>query len=220
MKNCRITYGVRRGVATMLALLAFVSISRAQLNVVDSLGISATNKAALSTNPYKAQGFSTTVSGDISLVSLQLDVTNYALDYPLDVYIYDANSSGVSHAGAGTLLGTITPTANGNYQNYTVSLTDLTYNLTAGDDYAIVIDEYVGGTSDDILWEYGAIGGTPTGNGSFLSPYNSVTGLGSWAAAVNSERLMDVQVPEPTSMLSLGLGALALVGFRRNRRSK
>jgi hypothetical protein len=218
-KNLRAYFGVLHlGVgAALLAPFAFTSVSRADVDIVNSLGDTRVADAPASGNPFKVEDFSTTVSGQISGVILDLNFNGVAVTAgsPLDVYVYGANGSGPT--GSGFLLGTITPTTTGDHQ-YTVSGLQA-YSLTAGQDYAIGIDETLG--TGTVGWEYAAFNSPNSGiGGSFLGALNSTAGSAPW---VNSnplqQRFMDVTVvPEPMTGAFLGFGVLALVATHRLRR--
>ena len=217
-KNMGVFWGVPRagvGVA-LLALFAFTSVSRADIDIVNSLGDSIAGEAAVSTRPYKAQDFSTIVSGQISGVVLDLNFNAAAVTAgsTLDVYIYNATGSGPT--GIGFMLGTITATTSGANQ-YSVGHLQA-FSLTAGQDYAIAVDIALPG-SPTVAWEYAALNSPNTGTGgSFLNAYNSTNGISNWANA-SQQRLMAVTVvPEPTTGAILGIGAVAIAASRTLRR--
>jgi hypothetical protein len=220
-KNRRVFFWVPRlGVgAALLALFALTSVSRADIDIVNSLGDTKVNDAPASGNPFKVEDFSTTVSGQISgvILSLNFNAAAVAAHSPLDVYIYNATGSGPT--GSGSLLGTITPTTTGDHQ-YTVSGLQA-YSLTAGQDYAIGIDETLG--SGTVGWEYAALNSPNTGTGgSFLGAYNSVAGTSPWVSSNPlQQRFMKVTaVPEPMAGTLMGLGALAVAASHTLRRRK
>jgi len=220
-KNLRAFFWVPRlGVgAALLAFFAVTSVSRADIDIVNSLGDTKVNDAPASGNPFKVEEFSTTVSGQISgvILSLNFNAAAVAAHSPLDVYIYNATGSGPT--GSGFLLGTITPTTTGDHQ-YTVAGLQA-YSLTAGQDYAIGIDETLG--SGTVGWEYAALNSPNTGTGgSFLEAYNSVAGNSPWVeSSPLQQRFMDVTVtpvPEPRTGAIMGIGALAIAGSHTLRR--
>jgi hypothetical protein len=207
--------------AVCLALFASVSLSHADIDIVNSLGDTRVNDAPASGNPFKVEDFSTTVSGHISSVILSLNFNAAAVtaDSPLGVYIYSATGSGPT--GSSFLLGTITPTTTGDHA-YTVSLTG-SYSLTAGNDYAIGINEDI--SKGTVSWEYAALNSPNAGTGgSFLGAYNSVGGVSPWVASSPlQQRFMDVEVtpiPEPMTGAFMVLGALAIAASRTLRRRK
>ncbi len=217
-KNLVAFFGVPRlGVgAALLALFAFTSVSRADIDIVNSLGDTIAGEAAVSTRPYKAQDFATTVSGQISSVVLDLNFNAAAVTAgsTLDIYIYNATGSGPT--GSGFLLGTITATTSGANQYSVGSLQ--AYSLTAGQDYAIAVDIALPG-SPTVAWEYADLGSPNAGTGgSFLNAYNSTNGISNWVNA-SQQRLMEVTVvPEPATTTFMGFSALVIVfihGLRR-----
>lgn len=218
-KNFRAFFGVPRlGVgAALLALFAFAAVSRADIDIVNSLGDTRAGDAPASNNPFKVEDFSTTVSGQISdvILSLNFNAAAVTAHSPLDVYIYNATGSGPT--GSGSLLGTITPTTTGDHQ-YTVSGLQA-YSLTAGQDYAIGIDETLG--SGTVGWEYAALNSPNTGTGgSFLGAYNSVAGASPWVSSNPlQQRFMKVTVvPEPMTGAIMGISALVIAGSHTLRR--
>ncbi len=219
-KNLGTFFGVPRlGLgAGLLVLFVSTSISRADIDIVNSLGDTIAGEAAVSTRPYKAQDFSTTVGGQINSVILDLNFNAAAVTAgsTLNVYIY--NATGTGPTGIGFLLGTITASTSGANQ---YSLANLqAYSLTAGLDYAIAVDIAIPG-SPTVAWEYATTGSPNAGTGgNFLNAYNSTNGINNWVNA-SQQRLMAVTVvPEPMTGAILGLGALAIAASRTLRRRK
>lgn len=217
--------------AAILALVASALVACAQsVDVVNSLGDTRAGDENSTPRYTRIQEFSTTVSGNISSVTLALNFNLAQVGSVLDVYIYDATGSG-SGNGSGslfnisnpTLLGTITPTSGqtGSDLQFSVSGLDL-YALSAGQDYAIVIDSYLNG--HNVAWEYAAVGSANAGTGgAFNGAYNYAASSGPEYLSVNQQRFMDVSVtsvPEPSSTAFLGFGGMALIFVQRLRGKK
>ena len=194
--------------AALLALFVFTSASHASVVIVNNLsnplsGVSAPNYGF-------AQDFSTgTGSGLISSVTLVLNIDTVN---SVGVYIYNASADPTGPTGSGTLLGTITATATGNHQQYTLSGPSLaTYSFTAGSDYGIVI-----ATSSSIQWNYDNPNTGFTGVGAFLDPYWYDSG---WHAGAGAFGLGVDVVPEvPMTGMFMGIGALAIAAGHTLRR--
>jgi len=220
-RNWRAFFGVPRlGVgAALLAFFAVTTVSRADIAIVNDLGDTITGEAGTTARPYKAQDFSTTVSGQISSVILDLNFNAAAVTAgsTLDVYIYNATGSGPT--GSGSLLGTITATTSGAHQ-YSVNGLQV-YSLTAGQDYAIAVDIALAG-SPTVAWEYAASGAAnaPGAKGSFLNAYNMTNSTEGWVLQTGQQREMAIAVPEPMTGAILGLSALAIAASHTLRRRK
>jgi hypothetical protein len=159
--------------AALLALFAFTVTSRASVTIVSDL--TAVPNGDLPVNPpssYKSEGFSvfSGFGGKISSVTLYLNFNT--VGSTLNVSLYSANLSGVPGSGALIPLGTITSAYSSGDHPYTLSGAGLAnYSLTAGN-YAVVINESLGGSAT-VLWEL-AKGPYNTGTGGvFLPEYYS-----------------------------------------------
>jgi hypothetical protein len=206
--------------AVVMGIFASASVSRAD-NLINDLSAAPAGEADPS--EYLAQDFSTAVSDPVLGVTLDLDFNAVAVaagvGAVMDVYVYNASAGGpgssLPHNG---LLGTVTPTVAGAH-DYAVNIqAGHNFSLTAGQDYAIVLDTALG--SGTVAWEYATSANAATANagngGTFLSSYSSPD-ESLWTGNVVDTFQLQV-VPEPATNAFLGLGVLALLAIQRMRR--
>ena len=223
MKNEKPIMSVNRlGVgAVVVGLLASASVSEAQRAIINDL--TGPNLGQLASGPYEAQDFSTTYSGLITsaTIDLNFNATAVTAGAVLDVYIYNATASGpTTPLPLFGLLGSITPTSVGAF-NYTVHLIGAPQSVTAGQDYAIIIDTSIGGLGT-VAWQYATSANAATDNagnlGAFLSGYTSPD-LSTWSATAMTGNAFQLSVvPEPSTNACIGVGALALLAINKMRR--
>jgi len=221
--------------AAMVALVlgGYTSVCPAQ-NIINDFG-GTPSGAALSQPSYIAQGFQAT-AGPITAAALVLyfDTAWATAGSPLDVYIYNATSSGTPTTAVGT-LGTITPVAADANRNllYSVNIAS-SITLVNAQDYALVIEDRSG--TAVVQWDYVtpySIGmttavGINSANGAtgniLYSWYNTTTSPSTWleeTASHPGEFAMQTEIvsaPEPSTTAFLGLGGLTLIFIQRLRR--
>jgi hypothetical protein len=204
-------------------LIGLTSLSRASVTIVDDTSDTFAGMNASGSDPYKAQIFSVgSTGGQISSVSLDLDFTGSGANgATISVLLYNATGTAVG-SEIGT-LGTITGTGTGATLYSATGLAS--DSLTAGNDYAIVIQEANGGPSA-VDWEYATSGSASTGSGSFVSVSNVKSTDGATWVNDNThpQYIMGISVvPEPAAWGAIsGISLLGLCGIRtlRERRAQ
>ena len=206
-----------------IALSVFATATTSQAaTLINDLTAATTGEAGIGAGPYLAQDFSSTVTGPLSGLTLDLNFSQAAVTAgtPLDIFVYNANGSGpVSPLPFFGLLGTVTPTVAG-ANNYSVSIIPgHNFALTPGQDYAILMDTTL--ASGSVAWEYTTTAGAAAANagnlGTFLSAYSAPDGF-TWSPSESTFQLQ--VVPEPATNVFIGFGALALLAIQRIRKQK
>lgn len=186
--------------ATLLALCAFMPVAHASVVIVDNLGNTFSGHTAKA--QLLAQGFSPTAGGQISSITLQLD---FAATGSLVVNLYSANASGQPLALIGA-LGTITATATGDNQHFTLTGGSLTSrSLAAGQNYDVVI---AGTTS--IGWDYTSSSANSGAGGAIVGKAwgdNGTSGV-TWTQGAAYTGLELTTVPEPVTCALAGFGVI------------
>ena len=208
--------------AVVLGLFASATVSHASI-IINDLSAPTAGEAGVAAGPYLAQNFSTPVPGPMLGVTLDLNFSAAAVTAgtPLDVFVYKSNAFGPTGPLAFFgLLGTVTPTVAGAH-DYAVSIIPgHNFSLTPGLDYAIMMDTSL--ASGTVAWEYSTSANAATANtasaglGAFLSGYTAPDGA-VWSPTSGDAFQVQV-VPEPTTNVFLGFGALALLAIQRMRR--
>ena len=202
--------------AALLALCACAPASRAAIIVDNTADTSGGHTGG---TQQIIQDFTTTVSGKINLVTLNLSST---VGGSLNVFLYSGQATSTS---AGTLvgqLGTLTLGTGGD-QSLSLSGASLTgFNLTSGTVYGIKIS-----VNPNIGWQFTTSATTAAGsNGSFDAHAWGDSGSGgvTWTQpSPGAYGIMAVSVvPEvPYTGLAMGIGALAIAaGHTLRRKSK
>jgi len=230
MKNCSV---FRRNMKfnqwtiglAALGLISMGSVARASVDISD-LGNAEAGTAATSTSEWKAEAFDSGVSGAISSVTLVLTDETSSLQ-SVNVYLYNANSSGITTQAG--YLGMVTLAAGEQGVSQTLTLSGVNIapqNISSGAYYAIVLD--MSSTPTNIGWDYANTSGTPSEIGATSwAAYNDKSGSSvpvngtTWDGSKITAELrfvgLDVSpVPEPINEAMLIFGSvLALGGLGR-----
>ena len=191
--------------AVLLALCAFTPVSRADVIVDNTGAVSQFVSGSSFAQVFTMSG----TSGNLSSLTLNLDVVGSGGSAQIDLY----NVSAGAPTTLATALGTVSGTGGGNLvlANVTLGSNPL---LTAGSSYAIVLD-YPASPNGSLAWNYES-GHASGGDGSLGSIYLSANSGATWGvygirADSMQMNLQTTPVPEvPMTGVVMGFGALAI----------